>query len=384
MGWRDENDDTPKRIYEAMENNRLTTVRRLLAQHPEFLRLDNGWDMWLWRAARSGNIALMELLIELGLSVDEPNGNPTDKPEGPIDCASGNGQLEAVRWLLEHGARINFTVNGKPRCMPLTMAAMSGHLEIVKLLVARGADIHASWHCMNSLTQAEDHGHHEVAEYLRSLGVKDPRETTPPNYSGAHARIKETMLANHGTLSEWVQTIPGTPAVAIHMISTNAKDRREQFLFTVGLSDLNLPNEEDRLACAELTLNLPLRWKLDEKSLTDPRWNWPIEWLRNVVVQLRQATVWPVQPAIFPAADFPAKFHSSTNLSSWLLLKNQSGTILAPDCRMIDFYRLFPIYRQEIAFIEKRGVDEFVQHLDALGVPIQLQIRRRNTAENHT
>jgi ankyrin repeat protein len=79
----------------------------------------------------------------------------------------------------------------------------AGHLDMVKLLVERGADFHATWRGVNAVTQADLYGKVDVREYLRSLGAKDIRETTSLNYPAAHQLILETMTKSRGHLGEW-------------------------------------------------------------------------------------------------------------------------------------------------------------------------------------
>ena len=123
-----------------------------------------------------GNIALLQLLVDLGMDVNESKDRwDPDDPfclvEGPICLAASEGQLATVRWLLEHGARIDFVVQGQPRCLPLTWAATAGHLDIVKLLVEHGANIQGSWCNTNALMQAEGYGRQDVRDYLLNTGA---------------------------------------------------------------------------------------------------------------------------------------------------------------------------------------------------------------------
>jgi ankyrin repeat protein len=69
--------------------------------------------------------------------------------------------------LLEKGADPNVRYDAVPT--PLHLAARKGELEIVKLLVAAGADVAATTPGgAEAATAAEKLGHHEVAEFLRN------------------------------------------------------------------------------------------------------------------------------------------------------------------------------------------------------------------------
>jgi len=153
------------------------------------------------------------------------HGNPNDpfyQPEGPIVDAASSGHLEVVRWLLQHGAKINYVVQGKPRCLPLVRAATEGYPDIVKLLVEHGADIHATWRGLNAATQAEDFGHFEIRDYLRSLGGRTLREITPPDYPSGHKRFLKAMTEQRGPVCDWRLELPGDPLVVLYLIAANA------------------------------------------------------------------------------------------------------------------------------------------------------------------
>jgi uncharacterized protein len=168
--------ETLMAVTRAFEAGDAAEFARLIGPHPGLLRDTDGTDQWMWRAAMHGRLPMLQTLVSLGLDVNESPDvfdaeNPFCQVEGPILQAAGDGHLEVVRWLLERGAKINFMVNGKNRCLPLLRAATNGHLEVVKLLVENGADIHFTHNGHTPLSQAVNYGHPDIAEYLRSVGA---------------------------------------------------------------------------------------------------------------------------------------------------------------------------------------------------------------------
>lgn len=166
------------RILDAYDENNVAEFKRLMKAHPEFLFYED--EDWLYKATMHRNLPILAALVELGRDVNEPHFPGTDEkdsfyePEGPILDAVRLGFDDVVEWLLEHGAKINYVVNGSPRCMPLMAAASGGHLNIAKMLVAHGADVHSTWHGSNAISQAEEMGKLEVRDYLLSLSRPAP------------------------------------------------------------------------------------------------------------------------------------------------------------------------------------------------------------------
>jgi len=76
--------------------------------------------------------------------------------------ASENGHLEVVKLLVEKGADIHADND-----YSLKWASGNGHLEVVKLLVEKGANIHANNDCAFQL--ASIYGHLEVVKFLNNI-----------------------------------------------------------------------------------------------------------------------------------------------------------------------------------------------------------------------
>ncbi|KAF2469630.1 ankyrin, partial [Lindgomyces ingoldianus] len=57
----------------------------------------------------------------------------------PLCSASNNGHLEVVKLLLKKGADVAGA--NKVGCKPLYPASNNGHLEVVRLLLENGADV---------------------------------------------------------------------------------------------------------------------------------------------------------------------------------------------------------------------------------------------------
>ena len=91
--------------------------------------------------------------------------------------AAGAGHLDLVKLLLKRGADVN--KRGWLAKTPFAVAVEGGHLEVLKFLVAQKADIHTRvQHGGGMINDAVFWGQPEVLEYLISLGL--PVNDAPP------------------------------------------------------------------------------------------------------------------------------------------------------------------------------------------------------------
>jgi ankyrin repeat protein len=121
-------------VGRALEKGDLQEAKRLLAAHPQQLREMTPFGTWLHYIAGEGNLDLVEHLVGLGLDVNAP-----DHRDGrlPIDAAASNGHANVVRYLLNHGSRLDTSSETRN---PLFGAIMGRSVEVVRLLLDRGID----------------------------------------------------------------------------------------------------------------------------------------------------------------------------------------------------------------------------------------------------
>jgi ankyrin repeat protein len=82
----------------------------------------------------------------------------------PLIRASKKGHLEVVKYLLANGANVNANSDDA-----LRSASNRGHLEVVRYLVEHGANVNALDD--DPLAEASDNGHLEVVKYLVENGA---------------------------------------------------------------------------------------------------------------------------------------------------------------------------------------------------------------------
>ena len=88
----------------------------------------------LRRAAGTGDVAKVKELLDKGIDVNAANTYGATA----LASAADRGHLEVVKLLLERGANPN-TQDTFYKLKPLSWAAQRGHMEIVRLLLDRGA-----------------------------------------------------------------------------------------------------------------------------------------------------------------------------------------------------------------------------------------------------
>jgi len=174
-------------LGDAFDDEDIDTFKTLMLKHKDgHLYRKDGKCRWLHNAAYEGFLPFVEFLIE-EMEVDPNNPMSEVEPEGCIYMAASEGHLEVVRYLLDKGAEINVVISTEiqqrlaedegdyppvVRCQTLLAAVQSDSLELVKLIVEAGADLKASWAGLNGMAMAEG----EIADYLRSVGAKKPGE----------------------------------------------------------------------------------------------------------------------------------------------------------------------------------------------------------------
>lgn len=174
-------------FFIALKHDNLIQVRQLARRSPELLTTLTEWgvgsDGWYWPlgvtavhiAAGTGNLPLMETLVEVGADVNTP-----DKFKGrPLDRAVHMGQEAMVRRLLELGAEPNYSGDGQRQ--PLHTAVIRRRTEIVRLLLEYGADKSAE--DTNGRTALDWAVLKELPEIARLLGGEaqaKERQPVPP------------------------------------------------------------------------------------------------------------------------------------------------------------------------------------------------------------
>jgi len=170
-------------FWEAIERDDAERVQTLLlrgadtnAVHPQF-----GPAIVVAARERAWNV-VRELARIVGTRIDAPNA----RGETAAMLAALHGNLDIVRLLVEKGAEVN-----RPGWTPLHYAAVSGNVDLLRYLLDRNAYIDAqSPNRTTPLMMAARHDHVDAVRLLVEAGA-DP---TPRNDTGRDAA--DYLVAN--------------------------------------------------------------------------------------------------------------------------------------------------------------------------------------------
>lgn len=242
-GWKVPDDEYPK----------YTTIAHLL--------VDKGASIDLWAAAGLGEVAKVRELLAAG--ADSLNG--TGGGDAPLSVAAFRGHAEVVRVLLAAGANPDavrqIEVAGEPfqeTGLPMWLAANRGYLDVVHALLAGGAKAEASIYASGTaIEQALLHGHRDVADVLFLHGaVGHPLSYCVTNDIAALAEHIHTRPEERGRLL-WSALCAGNETVLEHELTYGEpvpQDQQfnlfEQAVRGWRLGNLKITNEGwDRRSC---------------------------------------------------------------------------------------------------------------------------------------
>ena len=177
-------------LHAAVSKGKTDLVRALLeAGAGESLNKPFGPEggpqwMCLAIAVKKRNLELIQILLQAGAQADcdiRPDAaDPMDRKLTPLTAAAAHGDLELMRLLIAHGANVNYW---PPSTMsPLMHAAIGGKTEAARLLVESGAiiELHSNALNANAYAIARHRGHKELADFLYSRSERI-REAYPQN-----------------------------------------------------------------------------------------------------------------------------------------------------------------------------------------------------------
>ncbi len=169
--------------------------------------------------------------------------------------------------------------------------------------------------------------------------------------------------------------------VDIYVVAPS-EERNYYTLLTMGMGAhrMNVPKElaEYKLERAELAIALPSDWKLNQESMQDERWYWPIRLLKALA---RLPIVNDTWLAWGHTMDNTKTFAENTELCAFILTGAQSPVegcqiCILPDGDEVNFYQVLPLYRNELEYKLQHDADALLDRMTDISFVVHTD--RRN------
>ncbi len=170
-------------FFRAVNTDDVGTVRRLLAEGFDPNAVDAKGNSALYLALRYKSLKVAKALIDApGIKLNQLN--PYD--ENALMIAALQGDLDLVKLMVEKGAEVN-----KPGWTPLSYAATKGHTDIVAYLLEHHAYIDAEApNGSTPLMMAAYFGYDSTVKLLLEEGA-DPRLKNKLGFSALDLAVRE-------------------------------------------------------------------------------------------------------------------------------------------------------------------------------------------------
>ena len=138
----------------------------------------------------------------------------------------------------------------------------------------------------------------------------------------------------------------------------------------MGAHRMNVPEElvEYKLERAELAIALPADWKLDQESMKDEKWYWPIRLLKSLARLPIASDTWL---GFGHTMDNKENFAENTKLCAAILTGPQSteegGEVCTlPGGEEVNFYQVIPLYEDELDYKLEHDVDALLDKMTGI------------------
>ena len=198
----------------------------------------------------------------------------------------------------------------------------------------------------------------------------EPEVYSEDEMSAIEQHIKNTFGEFENVFHELV-----SPDIHVDICVAPPSERRNYYtLVTMGMGAhrMNVPKElaEYKLERAELAIALPPDWKLDEESLKDERWYWPIGLLKVLARLPISNDTWL---GFGHTMDNQSPFAEDTELCAAILTGPQDMDLdtcgevcILPGGEEVNFYQVLPLYREEMEYKLEHDADALLERLAAV------------------
>ena len=144
-------------------------------------------------SAGGGNLEVVKFLVDHGANINQKSceGSTAIMP------AILKGQTDVIRFLLSKNADTNYKTTSGYKFSPLQLACQLGHTDIVRCLIEAGADVNSiAGDGSTPLISAAFKGHIDVVRVLLDNGANKAYRTNGMDASGFAAHFGHTDIKN--------------------------------------------------------------------------------------------------------------------------------------------------------------------------------------------
>lgn len=151
------------------------------------------------------------------------------------------------------------------------------------------------------------------------------------------------------------------------------EDEQFKILFTTGMSALpmtlpdEIPDEDKELYCrSELMMFIPADWNLTEEGIKSENNYWPIRLMKQMARFPHLYNTWFGYGHTIPNYENYEPYAENTGLNGivFTMFKEEISIINTKDGNKINVYYVLPLYKEEIEYKLKHGMDALMEKLE--------------------
>ena len=214
-------------------------------------------------------------------------------------------------------------------------------------------------------------------------------------FSNPEVYTEEEMEAVEGHIQQYFGKVENvfheivSPDIHVDICMVPPTEERDYYtLVTMGMGAhrMNVPKElaEYKLERAELAIALPADWKLDQESMKDEKWYWPIRLLKSLARLPIASDTWL---GFGHTMDNQEDFAENTKLCAAILTGPQgtedgSEVCILPSGEEVNFYQVIPLYQDELEYKLEHDADALMNKMR--GISFVVNPTRQNAITRGT
>lgn len=223
--------------------------------------------------------------------------------------------------------------------------------------------------------------HSESGQPIYRYEAPKEREIRPAFGDSDNIEAISAHVAKHIAEPDFVfhELISDLVHIDVHMVPPGP-GRDYHTLVTSGMSDkpMTVPEGAEEYRYAELVIRLPASWPIDQEAHKIEANYWPIRWVKILARFPHEFETWLADGHTIPTGDPPEPYADNTKLCCMML----AATALSPEAfhtlelpdRVIHFWSLVPLYREEMEYKLKRGSEALLERLDKVGDAEKIEV----------